>query len=326
MLEEEKTLLKCCHLSKKMGDFKLSDIDFTLPSGYILGVVGRNGAGKTTLMRLLAGSYMLDGQADILLDGISVKGDVTGCKRQLAYILNENPFPQMIHAKDCAAVYGHYYKGFDKKKYEGFLKEFEVPEKVIINKLSKGQQIRQQLAFALSYDARLYLLDEPAANLDVEFRDVFYQYVRGMVEDGNSSVIYISHLVDELEQLADYLLWVSAEKTEMGKKGYQRFFGTMDELREQFQLVEMTKQEFKEIVATSIQDTELLKKIIKEEIMIGVREREHHQEMLVQIDREALPKEIQRVSRYASLKEIMYYNEKGDGNDETDIDRALGGK
>lgn len=323
MFESEKVLLKCSNTAKQMGDFRLEEIDFSLPAGYILGVIGRNGSGKTTLTRLLAGSYQIEGKGEVILDGISLQKDLIGYKRQIAYIFNENPFPKMIHARDCARIYGHYYEDFDCKKYEAFLKEFEVPEKVILNKLSKGQQIRQQLAFVLSYDAKLYLLDEPAANLDVEFRDTFYQYIRGMVEDGKSSVIYISHLVDELEQLADYILWVSAEKTEKGKKGYQRFFGTMDELREQFQLVGMTKQEFQEIAVKSIQDKELLKKIIKEETIIGVREREHHQEMLVQIDREVLPQEIQKVSRYASLKEIMYYVEKGVGRDETNTDRAL---
>lgn len=326
MFESENILLKCSHSAKKMGDFGLTDIDFSLPAGYILGVIGRNGSGKTTLTRLLAGSYQMDGEGEMILDGISLQKDAVGYKRRIAYILNENPFPQMIHARDCARIYGHYYEGFDRKKYEALLKEFEVPEKVILAKLSKGQQIRQQLAFALSYEAKLYLLDEPAANLDVEFRDTFYQYVRGMVEDGRNSVIYISHLVDELEQLADYILWIGTRKDEEGRKSYQRFFGTMDELREQFQLVEMTKQEFQKIATRSVLDTALLKKMITGEMIIGVREREHHQEMLVQIDREGLPKELQRASRYACLKEIMYYVEKGDGKNETDIDRALGGK
>lgn len=325
-LETSPSLLECVSLTKKMGEFRLADIHFALQPGYILGVIGRNGTGKTTLVRLIAGSYELEEQGDSILAGTSIKENVVGYKKQIAYILHKNPFPQMITPKDCAMVYGYYYKGFDKKKYREYLKEFEVPETVIIKNLSKGQQIRQQLAFALSYKAKLYILDEPAANLDVEFRDIFYQYVRRMTEDGTSSVIYVSHLVDELEQLADYILWLGAEKTENKKRGYQRFFGTMDELREQFQLIEMSKRQFKESAVKNFLEKEDLKKTIKEENIIGVREREHHQEMLVQIDRELLPEEIKQVSRYASLKEIMYYNEKGVEDDETDMGRALGRK
>ncbi len=323
MLQEEKTLLLCSHPAKKMGDFRLSDIDFALPAGYVLGVIGRNGSGKTTLARVLAGSYQIDGKGELILDGVSISEDLTRYKKRIAYVFNENPFPQMIHAMDCARIYGHYYEGFDKKKYEDLLKEFEVPGKVILKNLSKGQQIRQQLAFALSYDAKLYLLDEPAANLDVEFRESFYGYVRSMTEDGKRSVIYVSHLMDELEQQADYILWIGTKKSGEGKTGYQKFFGTMEELREQFQIIEMTKQEFKEIAVKSIRDKEVLKKIMQEELIAGIRERQNHQEMLVQIGRESLPKEVQRVSRYASLKEIMYYVEKGDGKNATDIDGTL---
>lgn len=382
--DEQDVLLKCTNLIKQKGDFCLCGIDFELPRGYILGVIGRNGSGKTTLTRLLSGSYQLieqnaseqdadeqnsdkhkskkhkvnktniSNQSNITLDGISVRQDIVAYKRQIAYVLNETPFPETADAMGVAKVYGHYYDGFDVEKYKGLLKEFEVPEKVVIKKLSKGQQIRQQLAFALSYKAKLYILDEPAANLDVEFRDTFYQYVRQMTEDGMASVIYVSHLVDELEQLADYILWIKATQPEnvcalsekqanISKCGMQKYFGTIDDLREQFQLMEISRAELQIITETateiivdgsskSLSDNEscegisdsVAKKVLEmepnvipSEAIIGMRERENHQELLVQIDRKELPDELKKVSRYASLKEIMYYIEKGVVRDET---------
>lgn len=305
-------LFKCSKLKKKKGDFILADINFELPAGYILGVIGRNGAGKTTLTRLLMGSYLFqkkDG-CDIILDHVSVWEDVVCYKKKVAFVLNETPFPLAINALDCATVYGHYYDGFHLEKYRSFLKEFEVPEKVTVRKLSKGQQIRQQLAFALSYDAKLYIFDEPTGNLDVSFRDTFYRYVRQLTEDGRHSVIYVSNLVDELEQFADYILWIGAEQMEGSqKKGIQRYFGTSDQLREKFQLIEAAREEVKGIPDGAI---------------VGSRERENHQEMLVQMEREQLPDELKKVSRYASLKEIMYYIEKGDREDETGVHGIMG--
>lgn len=332
MKQVEQPLLQCIHISKQKGEFVLSDIDFSLEPGYVLGVIGRNGTGKSTLLRTLLGSYHLTSieqkkhayvqsaakntkeeqniveqeiaEGDIVLQGISINIDMLRYKEQIAYVLNDTPFPLGIHARDCGNYYGKYYQSFDNAKYEGLLKEFEVPEKVLIKNLSKGQQIKQQLAFALSYEAKLYIMDEPTGNLDVEFREKFYQYIRNLMQDGTKGVIYASHLVDELECIADYILWISTTKESDSKKtGRKRYFGSREELTKEFQLVEAAREEVMEI---------------PEESIIGMRMRENHQEMLVQIERKNLPESVKCVSRYATLKEIMYYIEKGKAH-ETDF-------
>lgn len=305
MEQEHKTLLQCTHVTKQKGEFTLSDIDFTLEPGYILGVIGRNGAGKSTLLRTLLGSYRItpSDENDIRLNGISITKDMFHYKEQIAYVLHDTPFPQWMNAKDCGRHYGKYYQSFSGIEYKNLLKMFEVPEKIALKNLSKGQQIKQQLAFALSYDAKLYVLDEPTGNLDIEFRETFYQYIRSLTAKGDKGVIFVSHLVGELERLADYILWLGVkEEKDSGKKGIQKYFGTMEELREHFQMVDANREEAVEIAPDTI---------------VGVRERENHQEMLVQIRRERLSESLKRKSRYATLKEIMYYIEKGEKEHET---------
>lgn len=322
MEQGEQPLLRCIHMTKQKGEFVLFDINFVLNSGYILGVIGRNGSGKSTLLRTLLGSYCLTApygkgfqipqkghedqtMGDIQLNGVSIKEEMVHYKEQIAYVLNDTPFPLWMNAKDCGRVYGNYYRSFDRVEYETFLRNFEVPEKISLKNLSKGQQIKQQLAFALSYEAKLYILDEPTGNLDVEFRDTFYRYIRGLMEDSSKGVIYASHLMEELEQLADYILWIGEkEEKNSEKKGIQRYFGSLEDLRKHFQLVEANREEASEI---------------QEEVIVGMRERENHQEMLVQIRREKLSEPLRRISRYATLKEIMYYVEKGEKEHETDF-------
>lgn len=68
---------------------------------------------------------------------------------------------------------------------------------------SQGQKILLQLAFAQSYDAQVYFFDEPTGNLDVEFRDKFYETIRELAADENKCIIYATHLVEELEHFAD---------------------------------------------------------------------------------------------------------------------------
>jgi ABC-2 type transport system ATP-binding protein len=325
MERRKQPLLQCIHLSKQKGEFVLEDINFALEPGYILGVIGRNGSGKSTLLRTLLGSYCLtmpyekefqsrkvqadQAMGDIQLNGVSIKEQVVQYKEQIAYVLNDTPFPLWMNTKDCGRVYGNYYRSFDRAKYVNLLKNFEVPEKISLKYLSKGQQIKQQLAFALSYEAKLYLLDEPAGNLDVEFRETFYRHIRSLIADSSKGIIYASHLVEELEQLADYILWIGGKKeNDSEKKGIQRFFGSLEDLRKKFQLVEANREEASEIQG---------------EVILGIRERENHQEMLVQIPRDKLSEPLRRISRYATLKEIMYYIEKGVKEHETDFFRNM---
>lgn len=299
-------LLECQGITKQIGQFTLSDICFCLEPGYILGVVGRNGAGKSTLLRVLLGSYLLsnpydefyvksqevlnmrNSRGDVLLGGASIKKDTKRYKEQIAFVLNESPFDFRLSAWDNGRLYGHCYKDFQWNRYAGWLSSFEVPAKVPLYKLSKGEQLKQQLAFALSYEAKLYIFDEPTGNLDVAFRKTFYQHMRQLTAEGSKSVIYVSHLVEEMEQFADYLLWL--------QEGRQRFFGTIEELWEQFQLVEETAEEYQELLG---------------EWIVGMKKNGTHQEMLVNVKRKALPPQLRGVSRYATLKEILYYVERG---------------
>ena len=326
MKQEEHTLLKCSHVTKQKGEFVLLDIDFVLEPGYILGVIGRNGSGKSTLLQTLLGNYRFTSPSgnefqmsekknidqtmgDIQLGGVSLKEDMIHYKEQIAYVLNDTPFPLWMNSKDCGRVYGHYYQSFDGVKYENLLKNFDIPKKTTLKNLSKGQQIKQQLAFALSYEAKLYLLDEPTGNLDVEFRETFYRYIRELTADGSKGVVFVSHLVEELEQLADYILWIGyKEEKDSGKKGMQRYFGSMEDLREQFQLVEANREDAIELA---------------QEAIVGVRERENHQELLAQICRDKLSDSLRRISRYGTLKEIMYYIEKGEKGHEADFFRTM---
>lgn len=150
--------------------------------------------------------------------------------------------------------------------------------------MSKGQQIKLQLAFVLSYDAKVYIMDEPAGNLDVEFRKQFYETVRNLVKDGTCSVIYITHLVEEMEHITDYLLWID--------EGRQRYYGTLEELLDRYRLYEA------DIADIRIDD--------KCQI-VGQKMGSCHQEYLLWNGDASFPEKIREQSRRAKLAEIMYY-------------------
>lgn len=295
MLQENEILLKCRNLTLKRKGFTLDSVDFELPKGYILGIMGRNGVGKSTLVQALLGICQKEEQERIFFQGTPIK-DIVSYKKNLAFVLNENTFPEKLNSLDCGVLYQEYYDNFDQSGYLQRLKAFEVPERVCIKKLSKGQKIRQQLAFALSHDACLYIFDEPTGNLDREFRERFWEEVQKLTRDGEKSVIYVSHLVEELERMADYLLWIWEKDGEGEEKGAaQKYFGTTERLLERFQLIQASGEEAE---------------VLPEGSVAGIRDREYAKEFLAYARREELPENLREVSRYPTLKEIMYYVEK----------------
>ena len=301
-----KQLLSCKNLKKQTGIFQLSDISFELDSGCIMGVIGRNGSGKTTLLRTLMGSYRLVNDmdcGDVLINDVSVTGDVKLYKEQIAFVLNDTPFKFLASSEDTGRLYGRYYNTFDFDKYMQLLTKFDVPPEKFIGHLSKGEQIKQQLAFALSYEAMVYFFDEPTGNLDVEFRNEFYGYIRKIVSTGTKSVVYASHLVEEMEEFADYILWlyqtedIDRKTDETAEKvGRIKYFGSIDDMKEKYRIVEA--------------DASVVCRI-PEHIIIGGKKKENHQELLIRFEADICPEEVLSACRYADLKEIMYYTDKG---------------
>lgn len=298
-------LILCDHITKKVGNFMLRDIHFVLEPGYILSVIGSNGAGKSTLVRVLLGSYKLYNHAkdytnrtieargvaankgDVFLEGHSIKYNPKEYKEQVAFVMNDCPFSMGLNAKENGVLYGSYYEDFDKERYETLCRTYEVPFETALKKLSKGEQIKMQLAFALSRNAKLYIFDEPAGNLDVKFREEFYEIMRDIVKDGDKSIIYVTHLVEEMETLADYVLWIEA--------GKQKSFGTLEELLDMYRLYSEPKELFRDGEGYEI---------------VGIRQSPSHTESLVRSETGTFPEGIESRSRRATLKEIMYYEKE----------------
>lgn len=213
------------HLTVKRKDFTLRDITFSLPDGYILGIVGRNGSGKTTLLQTL-----LSGEKEEM--GEKEREEY---HRQFAFVSEECILPENLSAKDVGTLFGPLYDSFDTKKYEKLLADFQVPRKRRIATLSKGMKIKLQMAFAFSYSSKTLILDEPSANLDSFARKDLYRLLFEYMEQGGRTVLWATHLTDELDRMADYLLLL--------EQGEQKLFGEKDNILSQYTLVKGSRKQ-----------------------------------------------------------------------------------
>lgn len=223
-----KILLPNKNIKDDKRQFTLHDFDFRIKPGYILGIIGRNGAGKTTLINTILGIYKPN-EGTIGVAGFDRVENAVEAKRRIAFVTDECLFPLDLSPRNIGKMFGPLYDGFDLVKFEKFCKRFEIPMKKSLRKQSKGMKIKAQLAFCLSYDATLYVFDEPSAGLDPIFRKELFELFFEIVADGTKSIVLSTHLTEDLDKIADYILYV--------EDGRQSFFMEKDELISKFRMI-----------------------------------------------------------------------------------------
>ncbi|WP_262315471.1 ATP-binding cassette domain-containing protein [Lacticaseibacillus parakribbianus] len=186
-------------------DFTLGPIDLALPAGYIMGLVGANGAGKTTLLKALLGLAPLDGGG---FDLLGRPGGVATTRAAIGVVLDQPLFGETWTAKDIARAYAAGYPGFDKAGYVSRLNRLAVPMATRFQRMSRGTQVKLQLAAAMSHGAKLLLLDEPTAGLDAATRADLMGELQAFIAAGDASVLISTHIVEDLEEIVDYLAYL----------------------------------------------------------------------------------------------------------------------
>lgn len=188
----EESALMVRGLCRQQGKFELRDISFTLPRGYIMGLVGRMGSGKTTLLKSI-------------LNPSLIKSGSVEYEGQAGFIMEDAPFFAEATLKENMDVFKNLYRNYDEKEFYERLKRVGLEDHKVYGLLSKGEKVRFQFAFAMGHHPRLLLLDEPTSGLDVTFRREFLYMLQEAVEKQMISVVFSTHLTDELERIADFI-------------------------------------------------------------------------------------------------------------------------
>ena len=221
-------LLEVKNLSKHYKSFDLNDISFTLPRGYIMGYVGPNGSGKTTTLNLITGILKCS-DGEVYIDGRTCSEDVRAYREQIGYVGDESYFPDSFTAKNIRSVLKDFYASFSEEKFNGFLQKWNLPEKKQVKDFSRGMKVMLMFASVLSRDTKLLVLDEATNGLDPVMRTEILKLLQEYVMDGQRSVIFSTHILSDLEQIADYIYFID--------QGHTVLHDAKDEMIENFLLV-----------------------------------------------------------------------------------------
>ncbi len=189
----------------------LSSVSLSLPRGAVYGLVGANGAGKTTLIRHIMGLLRAE-SGSVRVFGLDPVADPVGVLSRIGYLSEENDLPGWMTVEELIRYSRAFYPAWDDGYAEDLRSTFALDATAKVGNLSKGQKARLGLLVALAYRPELLVLDEPSSGLDpIVRRDILGAVMRTIADEGRT-VLFSSHLLHEVEEVADHVTMIQQGK------------------------------------------------------------------------------------------------------------------
>lgn len=200
-------ILEIRNLNKSYKDFSLKNINLTIPAGYIFGFVGQNGAGKTSTINMI-NHICKTKEGTIKIDGITYDEDPVRYKESIAYVGDESYFVRGVKVKTIKKTLKDFYKTFDEEKFDSLIEKYGLPTNKKIDNFSRGMKVKLMFACVFSREAKLMILDEATNGLDPVVRDELLSDLQEYIENGNRSILFSTHVLSDLEEIADYIAFI----------------------------------------------------------------------------------------------------------------------
>ena len=215
------TLLECKELTKKFGKkAALDQIDLTLESGHIIGLLGPNGSGKTTLIKIINGLLTPSSGS------VTVKGAPIGVesKKVISYLPDHTYLNMGLKVRDIIDYFEDFYADFDTVRAYDMLAKLSINPNDKLKTMSKGTKEKVQLILVMSRHADLYVLDEPIAGVDPAARDYILNTILANYDE-NATILISTHLIADIENILDQVIFI--------KNGHICLNSSVDEIREE---------------------------------------------------------------------------------------------
>lgn len=210
-------IIEVNNISKKFDNkIVLDNISFTVEEGDIFGLIGPNGAGKSTLINILTG--LLDANdGNISIGGFDVKKNSIKTKEFLGLVPQELALMESVTAHDnlefFASLYGLRRKALKEKiHYALEITGLTDNTKGKVKKFSGGMKRRLNLACAIMHEPKILILDEPTVGIDPQSRNHIFEFIKSVNRDKNTTIIYTSHYMEEVEFLCNNIFIIDEGK------------------------------------------------------------------------------------------------------------------
>ncbi len=236
-------ILSVQNLNKRYEKFALKNVSFALEKGYIMGFIGRNGAGKTTTLKALLNLVHAD-SGTIRILGKDFANNELAVKQKVGSVFGGVHFYPKKKLKTITSVTKRFYDEWDEGAYERYVKRFDLDTEKKVYELSDGMKVKYALALALSHHAQLLILDEPTSGLDPVSRDDLLELFQELIEDGEKSILFSTHITSDLEKCADYITYIRNGEI-IASADKERFLND-------YQIVKGTKEQFSEALSSKL--------------------------------------------------------------------------
>lgn len=194
-------MIKLVNAEKHYKPFELN-CSLEVRPGQITGLIGENGAGKSTTFKLVLDLIHADGGV-IEVFGKQPFELTKDDKADIGVVLSDSGFSGYMTVKDLLPILSALYKKFDKNAFLKGCEKYRIPLNKKIKDFSTGMKTKLKLLVATTHEAKLLILDEPTAGLDVIVRDEFLEMLQDYMSKGERSILISSHISSDLENLCD---------------------------------------------------------------------------------------------------------------------------
>lgn len=235
--------LEIRNLKKSYPGFTLDNLNLTLPSGCIMGLIGENGAGKSTTIKLILDMIHKD-SGSITILGKDNGDNIELTKEDIGVVMDEVGIPECLTIKQVGKIMKKTFHNWNNSEYTRLVEKLELPNQKQFREFSRGMKMKFGIAIALSHGAKLLILDEATSGLDPLIRDEVVEMLSDFTRDENHSILISSHIVSDLEKLCDYIAFIH--------KGKLLLCEEKDELLSEYGLIHCTAEDLQKIPPEAI--------------------------------------------------------------------------
>ena len=235
--------LEIKRLTKTYPGFTLDNLNLTLPSGCIMGLIGENGAGKSTTIKLILDMIHKD-SGSITILGKDNGDNLELTKEDIGVVMDDVGIPGCLNVGQVGKIMKNTFQNWDENEFSRLIRKLALPDKKPFKDFSRGMKMKLGIAIALSHNSKLLISDEATSGLDPVVRDEVVEMFADFTRDENHSILISSHIVSDLEKLCDYVAFLH--------KGKLLLCEEKDQLLDEYGLVHCTMEELQKLPENSV--------------------------------------------------------------------------